>query len=187
MAANKSRSKGHNAEREFAQIFRDLGYPYCKTSRQASRLLDDAGIDLAFIPFNIQIKCGYPNLNEMETILYTRRRIEELFPPNAPERTRPVFVIHKLNVGRGKKRTKFDTLVYMTLEDATVMMDFKVYDIHKIKEGQKRGWSFSSELKGIDYLLYKRNKKDTKFVYVTTFENFKNKVQEKNIQEWQNK
>ena len=52
----KNRRKGHNAERRRAQMFRELGFDKCKTSREASRLLDNCKVDLAFVPYNVQMK-----------------------------------------------------------------------------------------------------------------------------------
>ena len=48
-----NKRKGSNAERFYAKIFRDLGFDKCITSRQGSRLHDNAGIDLMFLPYNI--------------------------------------------------------------------------------------------------------------------------------------
>lgn len=59
MAGKASRNKGHRAEVEYAARFRELGYIYCKTAREGSRLLDSCGIDLINIPYNVQIKSGY--------------------------------------------------------------------------------------------------------------------------------
>ena len=45
-------------------------------------MLDDAGIDLNFLPFNVQIKAGYAKgLNEFKTLKIIRERLPELFPP----------------------------------------------------------------------------------------------------------
>ena len=53
-----SRLKGHNYERELAKTFREKGWVYCKTAREASgKLVDDSGRDLIDTePFNIQAK-----------------------------------------------------------------------------------------------------------------------------------
>lgn len=40
------RAKGHNLERRLAQIFRELGYTECLTSRLESKRQDDLGVDL---------------------------------------------------------------------------------------------------------------------------------------------
>ena len=51
------RGKGHRAEREEAQIWRDLGFEKCVTARYESRSKDDQKVDLCFTePFNIQVK-----------------------------------------------------------------------------------------------------------------------------------
>lgn len=55
--ANKNRDAGHNYERTVAARWRDLGYPDCQTTRYASKMLDDKGVDLAFTdPFLLQCK-----------------------------------------------------------------------------------------------------------------------------------
>jgi hypothetical protein len=58
--ANKNRDKGHRYERWWANIFKDLGWEKCITARQGSRIMDDSGIDLINIPYNMQLKYGYP-------------------------------------------------------------------------------------------------------------------------------
>jgi hypothetical protein len=58
--ANKNRDKGHRYERMWANVFKDLGWDKCITARQGSRIADDSGIDLINIPYNMQLKCGYP-------------------------------------------------------------------------------------------------------------------------------
>jgi len=102
-----SRTKGHDFERYLAKIFRALGHSYCKTSRQASKLLDDSKVDLAFIPFNVQAKSVVANINyqtifnDMETALIAN------YPPTDPQRNHPKMIFHK------KGRKKYDSVVVM--------------------------------------------------------------------------
>ena len=109
--ANKNRTKGHNYERYLMKIFKEMGFTFCKTSRNASKLLDDSKVDLAFIPYNVQAKSvvasiNYTNLfNEMESSLTGN------FPPNDPQRYYPKIIFHK----RGKN--KYDKLVIMQQEE----------------------------------------------------------------------
>lgn len=118
MSKHKNTVKGHNAERAYVKVFKDLGYSYCMTSRQGSRISDDAGIDLINIPLNVQIKAGYERgLNIKETIQYTKDRIAELFPPDAEQQKLPTIVIHVRDVKRGRRRGECDTLVYMSFDD----------------------------------------------------------------------
>lgn len=114
-----NKTKGSNAERYYAKVFReDLGYTFCKTSRNGSKLHDDAGIDLIFIPFNIQIKAGKQRgLNVSNELSYMKDRIIELFPENSIEHTLPKILIHKKEVGAGNKRGEFSEIVSMTFED----------------------------------------------------------------------
>lgn len=114
-----NRRKGHLAEQEYAKIFREeFGFKHCKTSRHGSRLHDDAGIDLIFIPYNVQIKSGYKRgLNYSKELKYLEDRMKELFPEDSKEHDYPKILIHKKEVGRGFKRTSYDDLVVMTFED----------------------------------------------------------------------
>jgi len=127
--ANTNRTKGHNAERKYAKIFKELGYAFCKTSRYASRLHDDAGIDLVNVPINIQIKAGKQRGMNISTVLqYVKDRIKELFPPNSVEAVYPTILIHEKEVGRGNKRKDTDSIVSMTFKDFKKLTEN--YDTH---------------------------------------------------------
>ena len=114
-----NKRKGSDAERYYAKIFRDdLGFTHCKTSRLGSKLHDDAGIDLIFLPLNVQIKAGKQvGLNPGKELNYMQGRMEELFPKTSQEHYYPKIVIHKKEVGQGKKRSEFDEIVSMTFSD----------------------------------------------------------------------
>ena len=114
-----NKRKGSDAERYYAKIFRDiLGYSHCKTSRFGSKLHDDAGIDLIFIPFNIQIKAGKQlGLNVSRELENIAVKMKESFPDHSPEHTFPKIVIHKKESGVGRKRTEYDEIVSMTFSD----------------------------------------------------------------------
>lgn len=97
-----SRRKGHNAERQRVLKFIKLGFDKCKTSRYASRILDDSKVDLAFIPYNVQMKAvksaiSYQKIfEEMDTLL------KENFPESDPVSSNPSVIIHD----RGRKKTQ---------------------------------------------------------------------------------
>ena len=114
-----NKRKGSDAERYYAKIFReDLGFTHCKTARLGSKLHDDAGIDLIFLPFNIQIKAGKQvGLNPSKELAYMKSRMTELFPKTSLEHEYPKILIHKKEVGQGKKRSEFDEIVSMTFSD----------------------------------------------------------------------
>lgn len=95
-----SRTKGHTAEREWAIRFREeFGFEYCKTSRNASKLLDDSKVDLAFIPLNSQIKKGYAKARPKADVIF--KEMDELlkkhFPPGNPQRDLPKILIHEID------------------------------------------------------------------------------------------
>ena len=113
-----NKRKGSNAERYYANFFRENGYPHCKTAREGSKLHDNCGIDLIFIPFNIQIKAGKQKaLNVTNELKNISSKVKENFPQDSPELTRPNILIHKKEVGQGVKRTEFDEIVSMTFVD----------------------------------------------------------------------
>ena len=114
-----NKRKGSDAERYYAKIFRDdLGFAHCKTSRLGSKLHDDAGIDLIFLPLNVQIKAGKQvGLNPSKELNYMQGRMEELFPKTSQEHSYPKKLKHKKEVGQGKKRSEFDEIVSMTFSD----------------------------------------------------------------------
>lgn len=101
MATSKSysRTKGHNAEREFAKRFKALGFTFCKTARLASQLTDYSDIDLWGLPFNVQIKSGYEKARPKPDVLFKEMK-EALalnFPPGDEMHRKPKVIIHKLD------------------------------------------------------------------------------------------
>lgn len=105
--SNTNRNKGHNFERYLAKLFRSFGFNYCKTSRQASRLLDDSKVDLAFIPYNVQAKAVKANLNYQEIFRSMDEALNLNYPPHDPQRSYPKIIYHKKN-GR-----KYNSVVIM--------------------------------------------------------------------------
>lgn len=113
-----NKRKGSNAEREYAEKFRQLGFENCKTARQGAKMLDDCGIDLIFIPFNVQIKAGLQQgLRPHKVLEYMKNRINEVLPKYSVEHNLPKILIHKRQVGQGNKRDEFSDIVSMTFED----------------------------------------------------------------------
>ena len=116
--SNTNRTKGHSAERLYAEAFRELGYDKCQTSRYGSRMHDDCAIDLIFLPVNVQIKAGKQRgLNPSKVLRDMDERVLNVFPDGSPEIDQYNIVIHRKDVGRGKKRDKYDDLVILSWED----------------------------------------------------------------------
>lgn len=114
-ATNKR--KGSNAERYYVNKFKELGFDFCKTARLASKLHDDAKIDIVFIPYNIQIKAGkQASLNPGRELLALSEAIKKLFPPGHEVHDKSLVLIHFEQVGKGNKRLPIHEKVYMTLE-----------------------------------------------------------------------
>lgn len=110
-----NRSKGHNAERIYRKIFIELGFKECVTSRYGSRIHDDAGVDLINLPINVQIKAGKQrNLNKKLELEEIKSKIKKLIPN---EQEKPLILIHRKDVMKGKRRTEFDDLVTLTFND----------------------------------------------------------------------
>ena len=119
---SNNRRRGHNFEREIAVLFRGLGYENARTSRQSSKLLDDSGVDIDRIPFNVQCKEGIQKGIVYSNVL-TNMRVK--LKENFPERVDLLkLVIHK-KPPFGKKREPEDTLVIMSLYDFVTLIENK--------------------------------------------------------------
>jgi hypothetical protein len=107
--SNKNRDKGHRFERQWATKFRDeLGFKFCKTSRQASRMLDDSGVDLDGIPFNVQLKNGYARgINYTNLFEGIDVKLAENYMSSDPRHIFPSVVIHKL----GRKQSQHQVIM----------------------------------------------------------------------------
>lgn len=110
-----NRRKGHSLEREIVRMFRDeIGMEFAKTSRYASKVLDDCKVDIAGIPFLIQAKAGYQKARPKAEEIF--KEIEENLSKNYPKGDQihnyPKVLIHKLN---GKH--KYHNLVTMPYDD----------------------------------------------------------------------
>ena len=94
-----NRNKGHNYERDLVKLFKNLGYTHARTSRQASRLYDDSGIDLWGIDFLVQAKNGYEKTRIKPDVEFRKmsERVKENFPPNSPEHHLPKILFNKLD------------------------------------------------------------------------------------------
>jgi len=108
---NNNRRKGHNAERYYVQIFKEL-FPECQTSRYASRMLDDAGVDIAELPLLVQIKAGLQKgLKPVDILQNINSKI-----PNSKKELPKLCIHHKQGVP-GKKRDEYSSIVTMTFDD----------------------------------------------------------------------
>lgn len=113
------RRKGHNFERMIAKYLKShLGHDV-RTTREASRTLDNCGIDLVNTDALIQCKAGYdtrrPKYEELHN--YIKSNISNHFTPDHHIHKYPVYLIHNIDVGKGHKRGPEHTTVTMTLED----------------------------------------------------------------------
>lgn len=123
--SNKNRSKGHNAERYFAKIFREEGFADCKTARYASREMDDLKIDLVNLPFNVQIKAGIQKSLKVEfLILEIKKLLKQKNRPDLLEK--PLIIIHKKDGIKGFKREETQEMAYMSFNDFIKLL--KVHD-----------------------------------------------------------
>lgn len=116
-----NKQRGNTAERYYASFFKEMGveaFSHCKTARFGSKLHDDAGIDLIFLPFNVQIKHGeQKGMKPVEELKLMESKMKKLFPEKSVEHDLPKLVIHQKSIGRGKKRTEYDEVVTMTFKD----------------------------------------------------------------------
>jgi hypothetical protein len=128
----RNRQNGHILERYYANFFRDLHprFEKCKTSRQASALLDASGVDLCFTdPFCFQIKHGKQKGLKVEVELEKiKLGLTKNFPAHYPEQQNMKVLIHKKDIGQGKKGSEFDEIVSMTFKDFIKLIKMINYD-----------------------------------------------------------
>lgn len=106
-----NRTKGHAAERLYAQKFQEI-FPECVTSRYGSRQMDDAKVDLVDLPVLVQIKAGFHKGMKPEVIL---QEMQELVPLKYKDF--PKIVLHHKQGTPGRRRTPYDAIVTMTFDD----------------------------------------------------------------------
>lgn len=96
--AHKNKVKGSSLERQIAIDLRKK-YPFVKTAREASQLIDNCKVDLTGIPLAIQAKAGYNEQRLRYDRLYEefKQLIVENLPPNHPIHKVPYVLINKLN------------------------------------------------------------------------------------------
>ena len=87
----RSRTKGHNYEREITTFFKKLGY-VANTTRRASRLMDDAKLDIHGIPYNVQCKNVKTSMNYHGELKAIKEKVIELVPDR---KDLPIFIFHK--------------------------------------------------------------------------------------------
>lgn len=92
--SNPNRAKGHRLELKWVNIFKEW-FPKARSSRQASRLLDDCQVDLAFIPYNVQCKKGYPKgINYSKIFADMKQLLADNFPDFDSQLEHPKIIIH---------------------------------------------------------------------------------------------
>lgn len=91
------RDKGHRGERYYVKRLKEIcGLPFAKTSRYASRLLDDCKIDIAGVSLNIQVKTGtHSGLSSAKELSEMERLLKVNYPPEDPLHTYLRILIHK--------------------------------------------------------------------------------------------
>jgi Holliday junction resolvase len=106
----RNRTAGQNFERKVAKDLRELGYTAVRTSREASRLLDNAKVDLAGIKLKMQLKYVKTSINYVKLLSEIQESVEQLIPSR---KDYPTIILHK--------REK-NTLAIMSLEDLYVIL-----------------------------------------------------------------
>ena len=101
--SNRNRRVGHDLERLTVRDLRDL-FPKAKTSREASRLLDNCKVDIANVPLLIQCKAGYEKARPKFDVLKAEalKLLQENFLKDDPIHDFP-YVLRKKNKKVEKK------------------------------------------------------------------------------------
>jgi hypothetical protein len=88
----RNRRKGHTLERNVAKLFRDLGFERACTTREGSRLMDNAKLDVCYVPFNVQCKAVEAHIDYQALTEEVRNGVKTL----VPEREKfPIMIFHK--------------------------------------------------------------------------------------------
>jgi len=122
-----SRTKGHSYERWLAKYFREqFNFNFCKTSREASRMLDDCSIDISGIPYNIQAKSGYKGHRPKPDLIFGNmvEKLNQNFPKDDPIHERMKLLFHKLDGHKPENHL-------VTMQFCDFMKILKVYEKHK--------------------------------------------------------
>ena len=116
-----SRRKGVTGEQDWVNRFKeefgdiDPRFLEAKTTRNASKLLDDCGVDIAFVPLNPQIKVGYakalPRADKL--FLEMRELLLKNFPVGHPQHELMKLVVYHI----GDFRHHHNVLVTMMWKD----------------------------------------------------------------------
>ena len=150
-----NRTLGHNAERYYCKIFKNLGFEFCNTARYASRLHDDAKIDLVNLPFNLQVKAGVQqNMNPGKELFAMENAVKALFPPEADVHSKEKFLVHRKQGISGKKRTDEDDLIYMSRRQYDIFTKENNLDIPILFEKVYR-LQIQSEFKHVVCITFK--------------------------------
>lgn len=167
---------GSTIERLYVNIFKqELGYEFCATSRLKSRALDNAKIDIADIPYNIQVKAGkQKGMNPGKELMLMKTAMQEIFPEDNPVHENPCLLIHhkvissseRSEKGLPKERQENESLVYMTLEQFNKFK--KAYPHLKYKS--------SKDFKAVN------DKSEYKTIVCMTFEYFKFNILKNDLQ-----
>jgi len=114
-----NKTKGNRLEQQVAKDLRDK-YPFTKTSREGSQLLDNCKIDLMGLPLLIQTKSGYNRSRPKFEVLFREMKelIEKNFPKTHPVHNLPYVLINKLNRTKGGKQSQPE------MNQVTISYDF---------------------------------------------------------------
>jgi hypothetical protein len=133
--SNAARRKGHDFERLVAKKLRDF-FPSAATSRYKSRSLDDAGVDIADVPFYIQCKSGYEKHRPKYDLILSRMDEKLKDYPNFPK-----WIFHKLS-GRSKILAvttidEFFNMIKIRLQYQKLSDEIQKYILHHDDETSK--------------------------------------------------
>jgi len=81
-AGKSARQKGHSYELAVKKLHEDIGFTNVYTSRNESKRLDDAGVDLAGLPYHVQCKAVErlsPTIHEILSSMPQEGKINAVF------------------------------------------------------------------------------------------------------------
>ena len=118
MTEKVNKIKLGQAESIYTRLFKESGFLKCKVSKVLDRDYKDSGITFNNLPLNVILQVGKKDLINPSRILFEiQNKIKKLFIKESTENNNINVMIHRKEVGRGKKREDVDDLVYMSFKD----------------------------------------------------------------------
>jgi len=105
---SNSRRIGHDAERRVVNDLKSIGYKKAATTRFVNRYMDALKIDIANVPFYIQVKAGKQHVTPIPLLKQIEANVL-----NEEWEMHPILIVRIYKINPGKRRKFNDDLVFI--------------------------------------------------------------------------